>query len=133
MQFDPMYPYIDSDLGGYGLYCGATMAATGLLIPALPQVGVPFDAPTPVGQRAAAAFREAIAGTAYYRGYIAHPDRPVPEGVVLEYARAPACASCRQTASRIGRCFATCSATEVTRKRLPSAALACDSSSTCSP
>ncbi len=97
-EFDPMYPYIDSDLGGYGLYYGTTMAATGLLIPALPQAGVPFDAPTPAGQRAAAAFREAIAGTAYYRDYFAHPDRPVPAGVVLEYARA-ACLCQLQTDS----------------------------------
>ena len=87
-EFDPMYDYIDSDLGGYGLYYGTTMAATGLVIPALPQAGVPFDAPTPVGQRAAAAFREAIAGTAYYRDYFGHPDRLVPAAVVLEYARA---------------------------------------------
>jgi hypothetical protein len=97
-EFDPMYPYIDSDLGGYGLYYGTTMAATGLLIPALPQVGVPFDAPTPAGQRVAAAFREAIAGTAYYRDYFGHPDRPVPAGVVLEYARA-ACLCQLQTDS----------------------------------
>jgi hypothetical protein len=87
-EFDPMYDYIDSDLGGYGLYYGTTMAATGLVIPALPQAGVPFDAPTPAGQRAAAAFREAIAGTTYYREYFGHPDRPVPAAVVLEYARA---------------------------------------------
>jgi hypothetical protein len=97
-EFDPMYPYIDSDLGGYGLYYGTTMAATGLLIPALPQAGVPFDAPTPAGQRVAAAFREAIAGTAYYRDYFGHPDRPVPAGVVLEYARA-ACLCQLQTDS----------------------------------
>ncbi len=87
-EFDPMYEYIDSDLGGYGLYYGTTMAATGLVIPALPQAGVPFDAPTSAGQRAAAAFREAIAGTTYYREYFGHPDRPVPAAVVLEYARA---------------------------------------------
>src|SRR6266487_5148158 len=86
-EFDPMYEYIDSDLGGYGLYYGTTMAATGLVIPALPQAGVPFDAPTSAGQRAAAAFREAIAGTTYYREYFGHPDRPVPAAVVLEYAR----------------------------------------------
>src|ERR1700683_5400268 len=87
-EFDPMYPYIDSDLGGYGLYYGTTMAATGLVIPALPDAGVPFDAPTPVGQLAAAAFREAIAGTAYYRDYFGHPELAVPAAVVLEYARA---------------------------------------------
>ncbi len=87
-EFDPMYEYIDSDLGGYGLYYGTTMAATGLVIPALPQAGVPFDAPTPAGQRAAATFREAIVGTAYYREYFGQPERSVPAGVVLEYARA---------------------------------------------
>lgn len=87
-EFDPMYDYIDSDLGGYGLYYGTTMAATGLVIPALPQAGVQFDAPTPVGQQVAAAFREAIAATAYYREFFGHPDRPVPAAVVLEYARA---------------------------------------------
>jgi hypothetical protein len=97
-EFNPMYPYIDSDLGGYGLYYGTTMAATGLLIPALPQAGVPFDVPTPVGQRVAAAFREAIAGTAYYRDYFGHPDRTVPAAVVLEYARA-ACLCQLQTDS----------------------------------
>ena len=58
------------------------------MIPALPQAGVPFDAPTQAGQHAAAAFREAIAGTTYCREYLGHPDRPVPAAVVLEYARA---------------------------------------------
>ncbi len=87
-EFDPLYPYMDSDLGGYGLYYGTTMAATGLVIPALPDVGVPFDWPTPDGQRAAAAFREAIVDTVYYREYFGHPDRPVPASVALEYARA---------------------------------------------
>jgi hypothetical protein len=87
-EFDPMYPYIESDLGGYGLYYGTTMAATGLVIPALAEAGVPFDVPTPAGQRAAAAFREAIAGTAYYREYFGRSDRLVPAAVVLEYARA---------------------------------------------
>jgi hypothetical protein len=94
-EFDPMYPYIGSDLDGYGLYYATEMAATGMVVPALPWAGVPFDVPTPARQAVAAAFREAVAGTVHYRDYFGHPGRAVPATVVLEYARARACADGR--------------------------------------
>jgi hypothetical protein len=87
-DYDPMYPYIDADLGGYGLYYARTMAATGLVVPTLPEADVPFDWPSPDGQHVAAAFRDMIANTKFYREYFGHPDRVVPADVVLEYARA---------------------------------------------
>ena len=95
-EFDPMYPYIDSDLGGYGLYYGTTMAATGLVIPALPQAGVPFDAPTRPARRRRVPRGDR--GHGVLPGVRRAPGPACPAAVVLEYARA-ACLCQLQTDS----------------------------------
>lgn len=86
-EFDPQFGYIESDLGGYGLYYAATIAAMGLIAPALPGTALSFDAPTPEGQIVAEGFRSAVADTAYFREYFGDPTRPVPAGVVRDYIR----------------------------------------------
>jgi hypothetical protein len=86
-EFDPQFDYIDSDLGGYGLYYGTTIAAMGLIAPALAGTNLSYDAPTPEGRIVAAGFRSAVADTGYYREYFADPTRPVPYEVVRDYIR----------------------------------------------
>ncbi len=86
--FDAGFNYIKDTLGGYGLYYSASITAMGLTLPALPDAGLPYDAPTPEGRVVAAAFRATIADTAYYREYFDHDDAQVPSAAVLEYIRA---------------------------------------------
>ena len=85
--FDPQFSYMDSDLGGYGLYYATTIAAMGLIAPALAGTNLSFDAPTPEGRIVAAGFRSAVADTSYYRDYFADSTRPVPYDVVRDYIR----------------------------------------------
>ena len=87
-SFDPQFNYIDSELGGYGLYYSTVMAAMGLIVLAVPEVGVPCDAPTPEGRIVAEGFGQAIAGTTYYREYFDDDRADIPASVALEYARA---------------------------------------------
>src|SRR5215213_11572001 len=85
--FDPQFNYIDSDLGGYGLYYATTIAAMGLIASALSGTNLSFDAPTPEGRIVAAGFRSAITDTSYYRDYFADTSRLVPYEVVRDYIR----------------------------------------------
>jgi hypothetical protein len=85
--FDPQFSYMDSDLGGYGLYYATTIAAMGLIAPALAGTNLSFDAPTPEGRIVAGGFRAAVADITYYREYFADPSRPVPYEVVRDYIR----------------------------------------------
>lgn len=77
--YDAGFDYIKGILGGYGLYYSASIAATGLTLPALPAAGLPYDTPTPEGRAVADAFRTAVADTAYYRDYFDHDDAQVPQ------------------------------------------------------
>jgi hypothetical protein len=86
-EFDPKFGYIESDLGGYGLYYATTIGAMGLIAPAVRGTNLSFDAPTPEGRIAAEGFRSAVADTVYYREYFDAPTRPVPAGVVRDYIR----------------------------------------------
>jgi hypothetical protein len=85
--FDPQFGYMESDLGGYGLYYATTIAAMGLIAPAIAGTNLSFDAPTPEGRIVAAGFRAAVADTSYYQEYFADPTRPVPAAVVRDYIR----------------------------------------------
>jgi hypothetical protein len=96
--FDPQFSYMDSDLGGYGLYYATTIAAMGLIAPALAGTNLSFDAPTPEGRIVADGFRSAVADTVYYRDYFADSSRPVPYEVVRDYIRR-ACLCQLQTAA----------------------------------
>lgn len=67
--YDTTVNYIKSPTGGYGLYYAAAIALTGLTVRTDPARGVPFDAPTPSGEKVAQAFRSSVADTEYYRDH----------------------------------------------------------------
>ena len=83
--FDPKFDYMDSAMGGYGLYYATVMQAIDLVRLADPRLGLPVDAVTPEGQLVADAFRAVIADTEYYRSWIDRPDEEVPYQVAAEY------------------------------------------------
>jgi hypothetical protein len=85
-DYDPGVNYIKNDLGGYGMYYGGVIAGMDLALQTQPQIGVPFDTPTPEG-RAGEAFRRAVADTTYYREYFADGTTHVPAAVLLDYMR----------------------------------------------
>ena len=86
--YDAQFNYIKDALGGYGLYYSAAISGMGLSLPATPEAGLPYDAPTPEGRAVASAFRAAVADTVYYRDYFDDDNARVPADVVLEYIRA---------------------------------------------
>ncbi len=85
--FDPRFDYMDSTMGGYGLYYSTVMQAVGLVALADPRLGLPVDVVTPAGQIVAEAFRSVIADTAYYRNWIDRHDVQVPYSVAAEYGK----------------------------------------------
>lgn len=85
--FDPRYHYMDSHMGGYGLYYATVMQSVGLVALANRGVGLPVDAVTPDGQAVAKAFRSMVADTEYYGRWIDRHDERVPREVVAEYGQ----------------------------------------------
>lgn len=85
--FDTTFHYIDSDLGGYGLYYRSVSIEMGLVYPGGPGLPTPIDLPSEKGKRLAANFRLAVQNTSYYRQYFAHDATHVPKDVALEYIR----------------------------------------------
>ena len=85
--FDPRFDYMDSPMGGYGLYYATVMQSVGLAVLADRRLGLPVDAVTPDGQVVAEAFRSVVAGTEYYEHWIDRHDETVPRDVVAEYGR----------------------------------------------
>ena len=83
--FDPKFDYMDSPMGGYGLYYATVMQSVGLVALADPRLGLPVDAVTPAGQLVADAFRSVVADTEYYRHWIDRHDEVVPRDVAAEY------------------------------------------------
>ncbi len=83
--FDPQFDYMETAMGGYGLYYSTVMQAVGLAALADPRLGLPVDAVTPEGQLVADAFRAVIAETEYYRNWIERHDEEVPYEVAAEY------------------------------------------------
>ncbi|HEX6288039.1 MAG TPA: hypothetical protein VFZ66_02560 [Herpetosiphonaceae bacterium] len=84
---------VESFLGGYGLYYRTPMIDLGLVVPAGSLLG---DTPTPIDVLAdegmhphaaalAAAFRETLAGTAYYREHM-RGIGPIPRAALVELA-----------------------------------------------
>lgn len=91
-SFDPQFHYMDSPMGGYGLYYATVMQTVGLVALADPRLGLTVDAVTPEGQIVADAFRSVVADTDYYRDWIDRHDEHVPRDVVADYgARACFC------------------------------------------
>jgi hypothetical protein len=85
--YDTSYPYIKSELGGYGLYYRSVIAELGLIYPGGPGFGYPVDVPSELGKKVAAAFRRAVRDTEYYRRYFDRDRSEVPAKVVQEYIR----------------------------------------------
>jgi hypothetical protein len=83
--FDPQFDYMNSTMGGYGLYYSTVMQAVGLVVLADPRLGLPVDTPTPTGEVVADAFRTVITDTEYYNNWIDRHDMEVPHEVVAEY------------------------------------------------
>lgn len=86
-DFDTTFHYIDTDLGGYGLYYRSVIAQMGLIFPGGRGFQYPVDSPTKLGEEIALAFREGVKDTEYYRDYFGDDQTKVPRSVVLEYIR----------------------------------------------
>ncbi len=87
-SFDTQTNYIKESLGGYGLYYRSVLAGLGLLYPGGRRLPYPVDVPTEDGKELAAAFRSAIADTAYYLDYFDQDESSLPRETMLEFARA---------------------------------------------
>jgi hypothetical protein len=83
--YDTLTNYIDSELGGYGLYYRSVMAELGLIFPGGPGLPYPVDIPSEKGQEVAASFRQAVKDTVYYRDYFDSDATDVPLAVIHEY------------------------------------------------
>ncbi|MDP9312412.1 MAG: hypothetical protein M3R24_16270 [Chloroflexota bacterium] len=86
-RYDTTADYIKSDLGGYGLYYRSVMAELGLIYPGGPGFPTPVDVPTEKGKELAAAFRQAVENTVYFREYFGHDATEVPIAAIQEYIR----------------------------------------------
>lgn len=84
-SYPSQYDYIDSDLGGYGLYYRSVMAEMELIYPGGPGFPTPVDVPSELGRKFAAAFRTAIENTEYYKKYFRHTEDKIPTNVIKEY------------------------------------------------
>lgn len=81
------FDYVKSSGGGYGLYYATVMQSTGVVRLRDTSAGLPADTITPrVGVELAAAFRDSIAETEYWKRYFDADE--VPAEVVAEYAEA---------------------------------------------
>ena len=85
--FDPRFHYMDSRMGGYGLYYATVMQSVGLVALADRRFGLAVDAVTPAGQVVADEFRSVVADTEYYRRWIDCHDEIVPREVAAEYGQ----------------------------------------------
>ena len=86
--FDTTTYYIKEPLGGYGLYYRSVLAGLGLMYPGGLGLPYPVDVASEKGKELAAAFRNEIEDTAYYRQDFDLDETTVPIERVREYARA---------------------------------------------
>jgi hypothetical protein len=86
-DFDPLFDYMDSAMGGYGLYYSTVMESHGLVRLAEPRLGLPVDTVTSAGQEVAEAYRSSVSETRYFREWIGVTDARVPIDVVREFGK----------------------------------------------
>lgn len=84
-RYDTTTHYIESDLGGYGLYYRSVMIELGLVYPGGQGLPYPVDVPSEKGKEVASAFREVVKNTAYYRRYFDKDVALVPIEAIREY------------------------------------------------
>lgn len=77
--------YIDSELGGYGLYYRTVMTELGIIYPGGQGFPYPVDVPSEFGKEVADSFRQAIKNTQYYKKYFSLDECNVPIEVIKEY------------------------------------------------
>lgn len=78
--------YIESELGGYGLYYRTVMAELEIIYPGGRGLPYPVDVPSDkYGKPLAEAFRQSIRDTAYYQNYFDTTEIEVPRDVIQEY------------------------------------------------
>jgi hypothetical protein len=85
--YDTSTEYIESELGGYGLYYRTVMAALGLIYPGGTGYPYPVDVPSEKGKALAARFRRAVEQTTYYQQFFDHDTGLVPIEDIQDYAR----------------------------------------------
>ena len=85
--FDPRFHYMDSSMGGYGLYYATVMQSVGLVALAGSHPRPPVDTVTLAGRAVAEAFRSVVADTEYYQRWIGRHDQMIPREVVAEYGQ----------------------------------------------
>lgn len=86
-SYDTQTYYIKSELGGYGLYYRSVMAELGVIFPGGRGFPYPVDVPSEKGKEVAAAFRQAIQNTEYYRTYFDQDATHVPLAVIRDYMK----------------------------------------------
>jgi hypothetical protein len=79
--------YIDSELGGYGLYYRSVMAELGIIYPGGLGFQLPIDVPSEYGKGVAESFRKAVKDTQYYNEFFDKDECDVPLEVIQEYIR----------------------------------------------
>jgi hypothetical protein len=86
-DYNTNFHYIDSELGGYGLYYRSVIIELGLVIPGGAGFPLPVDFPSEKGKQVADAFRQAVQTTKYYTDYFDQDQASVPIEVIREYIR----------------------------------------------
>ena len=79
--------YIDSELGGYGLYYRTVMAELGIIYPGGKGLPYPVDVPSEYGKEVAETFRLSVKDTQYFKRYFDSDEIEVPRDVVQEFGR----------------------------------------------
>ena len=96
--------YIDSELGGYGLYYQTVMTELGIIYPGGKGFPYPVDVPSEYGKEVAESFRQSVKNTRYYKEYFDYDEVEVPIEVIQEYIR-HACLCQLQTPSAPDRAY----------------------------
>jgi hypothetical protein len=84
-SYNSQTDYMDSELGGYGLYYRTVMTELELIYLGGRGLPYPIDVPSEKGRAMAAAFREAVRDTVYYQAYFDQDTAEVPLEVIHEY------------------------------------------------
>jgi hypothetical protein len=125
--FDPQFGYMESDLGGYGLYYATTIAAMGLIAPALAGTNLSFDAPTLKGGSSPPGSARRSPTPSTTDSTSPSPPGQFPARWCATTSAELVSASCKPTRLQTVSCSATSSCTPAPRRRPRSAGRPCGS------